>query len=124
VSNWHGECNSLSDVHSSLGVMQDNLKSWEGTNFGSVRKDLVSLRCRLEAIRRNNLHSRPIREERVVVRRLAEVLAREEIMVKQRSRIDWLREGDRNTGFFQAKLKQRARSNRIAALKRADGPCA
>jgi len=53
--------------------------------------------------------------------RLAEVLAREEAMEKQRSRVQWLHEGDRNTGFFQAKAKQRARSNKISALQRADG---
>jgi hypothetical protein len=42
-------------------------------------------------------------------------------MEKQRSRIEWLREGDRNTSFFQAKSRERARSNRISALKREDG---
>ena len=48
---------------------------------------------------------------------LAEVLGREEAMEKQRSRVQWLHEGDRNTGFFQAKAKQRARSNKISALR-------
>jgi hypothetical protein len=42
-------------------------------------------------------------------------------MEKQRSRIEWLREGDRNTSFFQAKSRERAHSNRILALKREDG---
>ena len=53
--------------------------------------------------------------------RLTEVLGREEAMEKQRSRVQWLHEGDRNTSFFQAKAKQRARSNKISALQRADG---
>jgi hypothetical protein len=51
----------------------------------------VNFRRRLELIQKNNLHSGPTREERSVGRRLAEILAREEIMVKQRSRVDWLR---------------------------------
>jgi hypothetical protein len=52
---------------------------------------------------------------------LSEALAREEVMERQRSRVEWLREGDRNTGFFQAKAKARARTNRIHALKNQDG---
>ena len=42
-------------------------------------------------------------------------------MEKQRARLEWLKEGDRNTSFFQAKAKERARSNRITSLMREDG---
>lgn len=42
-------------------------------------------------------------------------------MMRQRSRIDWLREGDRNTSFFHAKARERAHSNRIMGLKKDDG---
>jgi len=52
---------------------------------------------------------------------MAELLSREEIMEKQRSRITWLKEGDRNTQMFQAASKERAKSNRISALKDAGG---
>lgn len=52
---------------------------------------------------------------------ISELLAREEIMEKQRSCLDWLKDGDRNTSLFQAKAKERARSNRIRALRLADG---
>lgn len=51
---------------------------------------------------------------------IAEMLSREEIMEKQRSRIDRLKTGDRNTSLFQAKAKERTRSNRIRVLKRDD----
>jgi hypothetical protein len=39
-------------------------------------------------------------KERSLMTKLAEVLAREETMERQRSRIAWLRDGDRNTEFF------------------------
>lgn len=35
--------------------------------------------------------------------------------------MEWLRDGDRNTGFFQAKAKARVRSNKIRYLKNFDG---
>jgi hypothetical protein len=47
------------------------------------------------------------------MRELAEMLAREEEMERQRSRADWLKAGDRNTGFFQEKAKVRGCTNRI-----------
>jgi hypothetical protein len=53
--------------------------------------------------------------------KISELLSREECMEKQRSRIEWLKEGDRNTAFFQAKSRERAKTNRIIALKREDG---
>lgn len=38
--------------------------------------------------------------------------------------MEWLREGDRNTSFIQAKSKERAKTNRITALHRTDGSVA
>jgi hypothetical protein len=42
------------------------------------------------------------REIRAVTDKMNELLYREEMMWMQRSRIDWLREGDKNTNFFIA----------------------
>ena len=45
-------------------------------------------------------------------------------MEKQQSRIDWLKDGDRNTALFQAKARERAKRNKISVLKRDDGSLA
>ena len=42
-------------------------------------------------------------------------------MWKQRSRIKWLREGDKNTNFFHRKATWRRNKNKIVKLKREDG---
>jgi hypothetical protein len=52
---------------------------------------------------------------------LCELFEREEVMAKQRSRVDWLKEGDRNTSFFHARASARRRTNKIKALVREDG---
>jgi hypothetical protein len=52
---------------------------------------------------------------------ISELLSREEIMEKQRSRLDWLKDGDRNTALFQAKAKERSRRNKINSLQCDDG---
>jgi hypothetical protein len=53
--------------------------------------------------------------------KISELLSREEIMEKQHARLDWLKDGDRNTSFFQAKARERARVNRVTSLKKENG---
>lgn len=56
--------------------------------------------------------------------RISEMLSREETMERQRARLDWLKDGDRNTAMFQAKSRARAKRNKISSLKRGDGSMA
>ena len=65
----------------------------------------MQLRKELEEERGSTLCRGPTVKEREIMAMLSDVLAREETMERQRSRISWLREGDRNTEFFQAKAR-------------------
>ena len=116
--------NRLFTPSSHYDLSTGTIKVWEKSSFGSVRQELNRLRRELESVRRSSLRSGPTRRERQLMARLSELLTREEVMEKQRSRIEWLREGDRNTSFFQARSKERVRINRISALRRDDGSIA
>lgn len=52
---------------------------------------------------------------------LAEVYAQQEIFWKQRAKQMWLKEGDQNTKFFHAAVKNRRSVNQIKRLQNKDG---
>ena len=62
----------------------------------------------------------PSDEEVVTAQKLREALRQEEVWVRQRSRVRWLRAGDRNTSYFQAQARQRKRMKKILRLRRRD----
>lgn len=114
----------LDGLATKLSSLQSAFRAWDKTVFGSVRNKLKPVRENLVEERGGTLYRGPTDRERSLMRELAETLAREEGMERQRSRIDWLKSGDKNTEFFQAKAKARGRTNRIRALRTADGSLA
>ena len=115
---------SMESLARNLGRIGSSLSAWDQSTFGSVRIKLAQLRKELEKVREQNIGCGPTRSERRLMKEISKLLSREEAMEKQRSRVEWLREGDRNTAFFQAKSKERAKSNRIVALNCPDGSLA
>jgi hypothetical protein len=111
----------LRGVQTSLRNMQSSLQLWDKEVFGSVRNNLKKLQFQLEAVRRRSWRSSPSREEQALLGRISELLAREEVMLRQRSRIQWLAAGDRNTDYFHSKCRERARQSWIHFLTLEDG---
>lgn len=100
----------LGCVAASLKQMSMALGVWSRANFGHVRKKIEELRQKLATLERDGPVSN--RDQIFLVKReLDEVLYREEMMWLQRSRITWLKEGDRNTKLFHRKAIWRAKKN-------------
>jgi hypothetical protein len=112
-NSWATGNRNLTDVQMALSQLRQNLTHWSINEFGSVNKQLRTMRKKLEMIRANSLGCGPSREEKNLMYKISELLSREETMMKQRSRVQWLAEGDQNTAYFHTKARDRARTNNI-----------
>lgn len=115
-----GENENQGQIASRLKSVMTDLKSWSKHTIGSVPKKLDKYRKRLEILSSNN---DPIshRERRKVHAEMEELLQKEEMLWRKRSRALWLKEGDNNTSYFHRKASWRANKNRIVSLQDNNG---
>ncbi|GJX67681.1 hypothetical protein Tco_0303408 [Tanacetum coccineum] len=87
-------------------------------NFKKLRNDLDQVQTRLDmdpfnvAIRK---------EEDTVLAAFNEACIMEEKFLKQKAKIDWLREGDSNSAYFHKSVKSRISRSRIDVVATSDG---
>lgn len=112
---------SGSPLHHCLEECRLSLTYWNKNYFGHVGKKLASLQTKLEMLECQK-GSPPIMEEIQSTRReINDLLDTEEIMWHQRSRINWLKSGDKNTSFFHTKASSRFQRNSIDRIQDSNG---
>jgi hypothetical protein len=84
---WVDGTTNFEDVMSLLNQLRSRLICWGREEFGSMKNELKAMRQKLETIRLGSLHSGPTRSEKDFMKRISELLGREEAMARQRSRI-------------------------------------
>lgn len=76
---------------------------------------------KLNELKSNCSHLKSGEEVRRIENQIDNILLDDENFWKQRSRADWLKEGDKNTKFFHSKASTRKEKNRIRGLEDENG---
>lgn len=97
------------------------LKVCSNEEFRGRQKKLKQLKEKLKTIRSDYSHYENGEEIKRTESQIDNILIDEKVYWKQRSRVDWLKEGDRNTKFFHSKASARKRKNRISGLEDEQG---
>ena len=99
-----------------LNSCRTRLQAWNRDEFRHVGKEITQLQKLLEHLEMQPTTPVVIENMRKTRVKLNCWLEKEAAMWKQRSRIDWFREGDRNTSFSHAKASSHFQKNLIEGV--------
>lgn len=97
------------------------LQGWSRREFGNVSKKLTEARKRMAEIVGSAPNEAIVQERRIVCKEIDKLIGLEERMWRQQSRVDNLKEGDRNTKYFHMKATGRKRRNMIRGVRKENG---
>ena len=111
-----------------LGLIQHKIKccgealrAWGSAKTNPNTEEIKQLQKRLELLNMKETIEDVRAEFLGVSKTLDDLLLKQEIFWAQRSRVAWLKHGDKNTKFFHSKASQRRRRNHIKGIKNSEG---
>ncbi|GKV23692.1 hypothetical protein SLEP1_g33394 [Rubroshorea leprosula] len=114
---WSQHANHLSAAINATG---EACLSWGKSVFENIYRKKRLLKARITGIQNSPRYSTSSWLQRLEVSLLGEyqqVLYEEELLWFQKSRVDWIASGDRNTSFYHMSTMVRRNKNKIGALK-------
>ncbi|XP_074266442.1 uncharacterized protein LOC141589715 [Silene latifolia] len=110
--------------NSEWGTMFGDASRWNEDVFGNIFRQKRQLIARIEGCQRilsTQRQSHLIKLEAKLRKELDDILEREELLWYQKSRVEFIRDGDRNTSYFHVSTLIRRWKNRINTLKNDEG---
>ena len=112
---------TANSVYEKLNRMHAMFHDWDQRVLKKPKQRLRKAQRDLERVMRGPINDNSEEARNQLSELIEYLLELEEIHMMQMSRISWLKNGDRNTGFFQAYASARRKRNFIKKLKDSDG---
>ncbi|XP_073025129.1 uncharacterized protein [Primulina eburnea] len=114
-----------SDISLSLPVRllrcKESLRVWAGKRFRNLPRQIRLNRHQLNALKTHSTWHNSVHHIRVLEDEVEHLAYKEEVYWKQRSRVNWLAHGDRNSKYFHARASKRRSTNHIKGLVSSHG---
>lgn len=128
IKTWNTPCaftDPLEIWQFKIRLLRKKTKGWSWNRNAEIKKLKTQLLKEFEDLdakqERGSLSLQDRTRMHTIINDLEALWRMEEIKVRQRSRERRVKEGDRNTAYFQALANQRNRKNRISGLKGPEG---
>jgi hypothetical protein len=104
-----------------LAFVHDHLHKWDKNSLQKTKMNIrVAQRC-LEKVAMGPLSDESIAEQQEIAKEIEAMLETEEIHWAQRSRLNWLQHGDKNTSYFHNFAGEQRKKNMLTKLKDENG---
>ena len=108
-----------------LKHIKARLKQWNKEEFRNIHQEKKNLERKMAYIQQEIILNSRIdnlaEDENPTQLQLDEQYAQEEILCRKKSRIQWLKEGEKNTTFFHITMIQHRHNNKIFKLHNNQG---
>ncbi|KAL5582403.1 hypothetical protein UlMin_014845 [Ulmus minor] len=105
-----------SNIVERLNFCAKKTDEWGYRTFGRMKHDITLLQQEIESHKEYSSFAFNVANILRLEHKLEMLLGQDEIYWKQRSRMDWLAHGDRNSKVFHLKASERRRRNKISGL--------
>ncbi|KAL5569493.1 hypothetical protein UlMin_026068 [Ulmus minor] len=99
-----------------LSSCAKSIHAWGFRKFGRIRSDMKELQKDIELRKADDNFENNIQEVGLLEKCLEALCNMDKIYWKQRSRMDWMTHGDRNSNFFHHEASERRKKNMISRL--------
>ncbi|XP_025679206.2 uncharacterized protein [Arachis hypogaea] len=100
---------------------KENLRNWSRKTFARADIEINKLKAELQKLQEANLNEEQQARRGQIKKKISQLWRQEEKYWGMRSRLKWLKWGDKNSSFFHATTIQRRKRNKVERLKDKEG---
>lgn len=104
-----------------IDTLKTHLSNWNSSKYRRADVEISTLKKKLIQLENRAASRENIQEIKQCKNRINTLWEREELFWKARSRLKWLRSGDRNSKYFHATTIHRRSINRVSRLRNSTG---